>query len=177
MDEFFDVLHQHDTETRLFTASTFSQASEQLKNTVFELLNHDLVRQLLQIKTHRLCRNLRLCAIDSSTLPLPESTALAEFFGGQDTTNGLMTMARLSTYFYVDSGLTLDAQIAPYLNSEHDLGAHHLAITEPDDLLLYDRGYPAIWLFALHKSLERDFYMRANAPYSPSIEQFVLSDA
>jgi hypothetical protein len=177
LDEFFAVVHQHAVETRFVTASAFSQAREHLKHTAFEALNHDFVRQFRQLKTTRLWRNFRVCAIDSSTLRLPESAALTEYFGGQDNTNGLVTMARLSTCFDVDSGLTLDAQIAPYLNSERDLAVHHLSITEPEDLLLYDRGYPAFWLFALHKSLKRDFCMRASSAFSPSIAQFVASDA
>jgi hypothetical protein len=166
LDEFFAVLHQHDIETRFVTASAFSQARENLKHTAFEALNHDFVRQFRQIKTNRLWRNLRVCAIDSSTLRLPESEALTKYFGGQDSTNGLATMARLSTCFDVDSRFTLDAQIAPYLNSERDLALHHLTLTKPEDLLLYDRGYPAFWFFALHKSLKRDFCMRASVNFS-----------
>lgn len=177
LDEFFAVVHQQDSETRFVTASAFSQAREYLKHTVFEVLNHDFVRQFRQLKTTRLWRNFRLCAIDSSTLRLPESAALTKHFGGQDNAKELVTMARVSTCFDVDSGLTLDAQIAPYLSSERDLAARHLMLIEPQDLLLYDRGYPAFWFFALHKSLNRDFCMRASTTFSPSIEQFVASDA
>lgn len=177
LDGFFAVLHQQDVETRFVTTSAFSQAREHLKHTAFEALNHDFVRQFRQIKSCKLWRNFRLCAIDSSTLRLPESTALTEYFGGQDSPHGLVTMARLSTCFDVESGITLDAQIAPYLNSERDLAVRHLSMIESQDLVLYDRGYPAFWLFAMHKHLKRDFCMRASTTFSPSIEQFVASDS
>lgn len=177
LDEFFSVLHQQHEETRFVTASAFSQAREYLKHTAFEELNTEFNRQFNQLKILNRWREYRLLAVDSSTLRLPESTLLTDYFGGQDNLSGLVTMARLSTCFDVSSGLSLDAQIAPYLSSERDLAAQHLAKTQPGDLLIYDRGYPAFWLFALLKSLNRDFCMRATTRYSASVEQFMASEA
>jgi len=33
---------------------------------------------------------------------------------------------------------------------ERVLAGEHLAATRANDLILYDRGYPAFWLFAVH---------------------------
>jgi hypothetical protein len=175
LDDFFTVLHQQDEETRFITASAFSQAREHLKHTAFEALNAEFNKQYYQLNITKRWRGHRLLAVDSSTLRLPESPALTDYFGGQVNANNLVTMARLSTCFDISSGLTIDAQIAPYKDSERDLAANHLAKTQPNDVLIYDRGYPAFWLFALHRGLNRDFCMRASTAWSPSIEEFIAS--
>lgn len=176
LDEFFSVLHQQDEETRFVTASAFTQAREYLKHTAFEELNTEFNQQFNQLKSINLWRGLRVLAVDTTTLRLPESAVLTDYFGGQVNSDGLVTMARLSTCLDVSSGLTIDAQIAPYLSSERDLAAKHLAKTQLGDLLLYDRGYPAFWLFALHKSMDRDFCMRVSAVYSTKAGGFIDSD-
>ena len=153
---------QQDEETRFITASAFSPAREHLKHTAFEALNAEFNQQYYQLNITKRWRGHRLLAVDSSTLRLPECPALTDYFGGQENANNLVTMARLSTGFDISSGLTLDAQIAPYKDAERDLAATHLAKTQPNDVLIYDRGYPAFWLFALHRDLNRDFCMRAS---------------
>ena len=60
-------------------------------------------------------------------------------------------MALGSCLYNVFQGLILDADLAPYTHSEHDLAYQHLAYSHSDDLTLYDRGYPAFWLFAAHQ--------------------------
>ena len=44
-------------------------------------------------------------------------------------------------------------------------------------LVLFDRGYPAFWLFALLYRSNIQFCMRINANYSPAVEAFVRSGA
>jgi hypothetical protein len=176
LDDFFTVLHQQNEEARFVTASAFSQAREYLKHTAFEELNAEFNRQFQQLNFVKRWRKYRLLAVDSSSLRLPESEALTDYFGGQETTSGLITMARLSTCFDVSSGVTLDAQVAPYLTSERDLVVKHLAKTEPLDLLIYDRGYPAFWTFSLHRSMNRQFCMRASTTYSTGVEKFMDSN-
>jgi len=37
-----------------------------------------------------------------------------------------------------------------HATGEHELAAGYLLFSQAGDLLLYDQGYPAIWLFAFH---------------------------
>jgi hypothetical protein len=175
LDNFFDVLHQQDIETRFITASAFTQARAYLRHTVFEELNTEFIQQLDQLDINQCWHGHRLLAIDTSTLRLPESPALTDYFGGQDNRSHFTTMARLSTCLHLGSGLTIDAQIAPYAEAERHLAAQHLNKTQPNDVVIYDRGYPAFWFFALHNSHQRDFCMRASAEYSPTVKRFVAS--
>jgi len=46
------------------------------------------------------------------------------------------------------------------------LAGEHLAVTRVNDLILYDRGYPAFWLFSVHHqevtSVPREAQKRRN---------------
>ena len=42
-----------------------------------------------------------------------------------------------------------------YATGERELAAEYLLYSRPDDLFLYDRGYPAFWLFAFHAKEQR----------------------
>ena len=44
----------------------------------------------------------------------------------------------------------MQADMVPYATGERELAAEYLLYSSPDDLFLYDRGYPAFWLFAFH---------------------------
>jgi len=73
------------------------------------------------------------------------------------------------------SGLTLDLQVAPYSSSERDLAAMHLMKSTHSDVMLYDRGCPEFWFFALHTKYQRNFCMRAQPSLGPQIEAFSRS--
>jgi len=50
-----------------------------------------------------------------------------------------------------------------------------LAATADNDLLLYDRGYPAFWLFALHHQEQRHFCARMSLDFSREVTTFLAS--
>ncbi len=54
----------------------------------------------------------------------------------------------------------VDTQVAASCVGEHELAIEHLAAARTGDLLLYDRGYPTFWFFAMHLALGIDFCMR-----------------
>ncbi len=104
-----------------------------------------------------LWHGFRLRAVDGTTFRLPPAKALASAFGEQD--NG-PTLARGSILYDIGHDLVLDAQVAAPCVGEHEMAIEHLAAAAPGDLLLYDRGYPAFWFFALHLKAGIDFCMR-----------------
>ena len=175
LDNFFSVFNQQENEIRFITTSAFSQAREHLKHTAFTELNDVFLDQCYQQIPTQTWRGHRLLAVDSSTLLLPDSEAITEHFGGLEGTYGLRNMGRLSACYDVCNGLTLDIQIAPYLDSERELAIKHLNKTNAQDLLLYDRGYPGYWFFALHQKMNRHFCIRASKTFSSQIKAFVAS--
>jgi Transposase DDE domain len=176
LDNFCALLNQQKDETRLVTTSAFSQAREYLKHTAFTELNDVFLTQCYQQIPLQTWRDHRLLAVDSSTLLLPDSDAITKHFGGLEGAYGLRNMGRLSACYDVCNGLTLDVQIAPYLDSERELAIEHLHKTNAQDLLLYDRGYPGHWFFAMHQNMNRHFCIRASKTFSAPIKAFVASD-
>lgn len=176
LDHFFTLLHQEKDETRFVTTSAFSQAREFLKPTAFTELNDLFLKQFYEQIPTQTWHGHRLLAVDSSTLLLPDTEAIQQHFGGLEGSHGLRNMGRLSACYDACNGLTLDIQIEPYLASERELAIQHLHKTTAQDVLLYDRGYPAYWFFALHQKMNRTFCMRATTGFSSSIKAFVASD-
>ena len=56
------------------------------------------------------------------------------------------------------------------------LQVRHLDHAKIDDLVLYDRGYPATWMFILHKQKQINFRMRTVVDGSNILPSFYYSD-
>ena len=54
-------------------------------------------------------------------------------------------LARFSYLYDVPNGLVIEADLNPRQVGERVLAGEHLAATRANDLILYDRGYPAFW--------------------------------
>lgn len=88
----------------------------------------------------------RLPGIDGSTLRLPATAdVVAEF--GSPPSGSTIPLARLSRLYDVLNGIVVDADIVGTRVGEPVLAGEHLAATDAQDRLLYDRGSPAFWLF------------------------------
>ena len=83
-----------------------------------------------------------LLAIDGSTARLPNTDDARATFGAPPEGNSI-PLARFSRQV-----------------GERVLAGEHLAATRANDLILYDHGYPAFWLFALHHQEQRRFCAR-----------------
>lgn len=115
----------------------------------------------------------RLLATDGSTARLPKDEELQEHYGGP--ADASCPMAQLSQMFDVLNKIVIHAEIAPHGTSERELAANHLYATQEDDLNLYDRGYAAFWLFAMHRDLDRNFCARLKLGFSSQVKAFVES--
>ena len=76
-----------------------------------------------------------------------ETTPQVEEYFGKPSGSGV-PLARFSRLFDVLNNQILQADMVPYATGERELAAEYLLYSRPDDLFLYDRGYPAFWLFA-----------------------------
>jgi hypothetical protein len=160
VDRFFDCLHTlHGGFRVTLSKAAFSKARKQLSHTAFielrQRTNHLYYQESSFIKQWR---GHRLLAVDGSKLRLPDEPEVAAHFGRPG--NEQAPMALLSGLYDVLNQRWIDAQVAPYASSERDNVVEHLWHTEANDIVLYDRGYPGFWLFALHRDRNRDFCMR-----------------
>jgi len=51
----------------------------------------------------------------------------------------------------------------------------HLDFTHKDDLIIYDRGYPAVWFYALHQEKNVNFCARVTLDSSKALKAFLCS--
>ena len=67
--------------------------------------------------------------------------------------------------------------MVPYATGERELAAEYLLYSRPDDLFLYDRGYPAFWLFAFHAQEQRHYCARVRHDFHSEVKAFVADGA
>jgi hypothetical protein len=161
LDAFFQVLHGADVAERVVTKSALCAARQKLKPTAFIELNQHLVRRWSHGATVRRWRGLNVCAVDGSTLRLPDTPDAIATFGQMFPAHSApATLARISQVYDPLNGLIFDALIAPYRRDERDLLIEHLAALEAGCLLLLDSGYPAFWVFAALQTRKLDWCAR-----------------
>ena len=117
--------------------------------------------------------NFRLVGVDGTKIRLPNTEAMAKAFGEQ--TNGARSrpMGLLVAHYDVLTKIPLSAELSPCLMGERFLAERLLEERQSDDLLLYDRGFPAFALFALHQAKSLPTCMRLQRNYHPEVKQFI----
>jgi hypothetical protein len=178
LDRFFEVLQGVDVASRVVTKAAFSLARRKLHFGAFVEINRFLVESFYAKQPIGRWHGFRLLAIDGSTARLPCTREIETWFGVVDAKQQPpCPIARVSTLYDVRSRVIVDAHLAPYRIGERQLAVAHFEQVRARDLVLFDRGYPAFWLFALLYRSNIQFCMRINANYSPAVEAFVRSGA
>ncbi|MGH8549691.1 MAG: hypothetical protein ACRERU_14035 [Methylococcales bacterium] len=110
---------------------------------------------------------------------MPDQAAIREHLGvhGNGTLGEACPMALVAGYYATLNDRVIDARIAPIQVSERSLAAGHLSGSHRDDLMVYDRGYPAFWLLALHERKQRHFWMRVKRTFCQAVETFIGNGA
>jgi len=170
LEAFFQTLHGDEPQALFVTQSAFTQARKKLKSSAFIELNRLLVEGAAQ--QGQRWKGFRLCAVDGSVLNLPDIPALRAHFQPEARNR---PQARASQLYDVLNHVTLDAELAPLAVDERTLAARHLEQSRERDLIIYDRGYPAFHLFALHRHLGRDFCARSSWNLYNETRDFWLS--
>lgn len=169
LDQFFQFLDQAPFERHVLSAQAFSQARRKVLPSAFEALNQALQSQLDAHGLRRTWQGLRLLAVDGSTLNLPLEPEIERFFG----THQGQPMARLSALHDVLDGQTLHSLMVPLCVDERGCAALHLEQAPADSLLLFDRGYPAQWLFSLLQQHQQHCLIRLPRTYNTEVRDFV----
>jgi Transposase DDE domain len=176
LDRFGAVLQGVTVATRLVSKAAFSLARRKLHFGAFVEINQVILASFYRHQPVKRWHGLRLLAIDGSTAVLPRSAEVQAWFGvGDAAPQPPCVMGRISALYDVLNRLIVEAHLAPYRVGEHALALTHLDHLGAADLVLFDRGYPAFWLFALLRTQPLQYCMRLSATYSPAIEQFVRS--
>src|SRR5690606_19564461 len=119
------------------------------------------------------------CACSPSTAPPPTCRWSPNWKPSSAPTKGDRWPAwppqRRTVLFDVHDGQILHPLLVPLCVDERGCVPLHLNHAPPGSLILFDRGYPAQWLFALLQQQGAHFVMRLPAGYNPDVNAFLQS--
>jgi hypothetical protein len=161
---------------RAVTKSAVSQARQKLKATAFAALNDSLIGLLNELLPEPRWQGLRLVATDSTTLRLPPWQENQDEFGVQtDTAGQPYVLARALGLLATTSKLMIKTVVGRFDDAERTLLASLLPNLAGNDLLIMDRGFPAVWLFTLLQQRGLPFLARMDGNQWPIVEGFLRS--
>jgi hypothetical protein len=143
-----------------------------LSYTAFSALNQEAILNVIYTDcAHsqlRLWKDLRLTAIDSSLVRLPNQEKLGQEFGWVESKNksgpcGRFPEARLSILTDLLNRVGIHTCFEPSSTGERELALEHLKHLEARDLTLFDRGYAEYKLWACWVKAQRLFVCRCQA--------------
>lgn len=174
LDDLFATLEG--SSIRTVSKSAVSQARQKLKATAFEALNDSLIGLLNERLPEPRWQGLRLVATDSTTFRLPPGLENREAFGVQTDSGGQpYVLARVLGLFSTASKLMIKTVVARFDSGERALLAQLLPHLASDDLLIMDRGFPAVWLFSLLQQRGLPFLARMDGNQWSAVEAFLRS--
>lgn len=175
LDEFFSALHGRTL--RAVSKSAVSQARQKLYATAFEALNDKLLSAAEALLPEPRWRGFRLMACDSTTLRLPNWREIQAEFGVQSDRSGQpYVLARALGLFSTASRLMVKTALDRFDASERALLVSLLPCLDTLDLLVMDRGFPAVWLFTLLQQRGIACIARIDQTGWPEVEQLLRSD-
>lgn len=174
LNRFFSLLDEGNTEPPCVSTAAFSRARKKLSYTAFTSLNEDLLAIFNDSPQCKRWNGFRLLAVDGSVTRLPMSEELFNHFGKARNPSSTPAV-RLSQLYDIENQLTLDLQVDSHKTGERDQALKHLEKAGSDDLILYDRGYPAVWFFKHHTHKNINFCSRVTVDSSVVVWKFLRS--
>ncbi len=172
LDQFFETVTESPTAPGVSPAA-FCKARRKLKPKAFVQLNEPLLESAAKQLPQNLWHSFRLLAVDGSTGRLPNTPEIDRCFG-RPVDSGV-PMTRFSRLYAVLNGQVVQADMARYDTSERELASGYLPRLLADDLVLYDRGYPAFWLLAYHHEESRHYCMRVRKDFHSEVKDFLAA--
>ena len=149
----------------------FAKAREQLHMPALQWLNDWVLEQADAAGFVPRWNGLRLVAADASVL-MPAVRA------SHRTRSAAAVDQRLFMLYLPGAELTLHASVHSNTVSERAMLVEALAMLQPNDVLLLDRGYPAAWLVQLLNERRIKFVMRCdNDSGWSAMREFIRSNA
>jgi len=178
LDQFFKTFQGTTQASQVITKSAFFQARKQLSHSAFQALNHQLVESIYQGDWQpKKWKGFRLCAIDGTSIRLPNEPNIIKSFGVQKgrPEQGSCSMGMASVFYDVLNQVVIDSAIHPRKTSERECAEDHVQFSHENDLVLFDRGYVAFWLYTYLLEHNINFCMRAKTHQDLQVKDFVKS--
>ena len=178
LDDFYKKVSGSDYSIRRVTKSAFTQARAKLNPWAFQRLNEVATKSFYESDEYYTWHHMRLLAVDGTRLVLPNHSTTIDQFGVHNfgpNADQPRCMATASMLYDVLNLITIDAQIDSYSTSETELLNKHLESVKPNDLILFDRGYPSILLFFQLRKLSVHFCIRMKEDWWTRVRDFANS--
>jgi len=109
---------------------------------------------------------------------LPNEPNITDHFGFQKgkPNQAPCAMGMASVFYDVLNHIVIDSCIKPNNTSERKCAAEHLYYAGKNDLIIYDRGYTAFWLYALHIKYNHAFCVREKTNQNLIVKAFIQSN-
>jgi len=174
LSRFFQVVYDHPISINSVSTAAFCKARKKISHTAFKELNTCLIDTFYDSYQAKKWNGFRLLAVDGSVTNIPNTPELLEHFG-KARSHAAKPAVRISQLYDVQNKLSIDLQIDSHATGERDQAVKHLDCARKDDLILYDRGYPAIWFFILHQIKNVNFCARVTIDSSNILKNFIRS--
>jgi len=170
LNDFLEALWPEDEVSA--TDGAWTQARAKLGHGAFTELNQDVLLPEFyapaQAAYRRTWKGHRLLGGDGSDLRLPSHPEIFQSFPKLDVTNQhgqtgtSYAPARLSVLYDLLNHVGLDASLAPITQSEIDLLSAQLEYVQPNDILIWDRGFTGFVLMAQTRARQAHFIGRCS---------------
>ncbi len=160
------------------TKSAYCQSRMKLKHTGFIELNNVILKTFYTRCSFKKWNNFVVLGVDGSTLNLPYSTELINEFGTKVPKNQIMPRALISSCYDLLNDIIINYKIDKSNVSERSLVLNHIANLHKINhktLMIFDRGYGALWLMFYLLMKNVNFVMRLKIDF-PEVESFLKSD-
>ena len=124
-----------------------------MSHTAFIDLNHQIVSDIYKTKNNvKTWKGFRLCAIDGTSIRLPNEPDIIHHFGVQKgkSNQADCPMGMASVFYDLLNNIVIDSCIKPNNTSERSCAEKHLKFSNENDLIIYDRGYVGFWFYTHH---------------------------
>lgn len=142
------------TDIQTVTAGAYTRARAKLNYTAFVELSNLVRDDFYEDGDYHRFKNFRLLAVDGSIVVLPNSDSIKQEFSPTIVKNQIdnyskeVILSRASVLYDVLNNFIIDSSINDKSNGERALALEHIAHTNKNDLIIFDRGYPSYELFA-----------------------------
>jgi len=121
-------------------------------------------------------KGFQLCAMDGTTVLLPDRASIGEEFGCHFNQAGPFALAQVMVCYDLLNGFCLQSNIAGAHADELSVALSWINHLPDNALTLYDRGYASFALIYLHTYFQQDFLIRCQANFNEAVRRFINSN-
>ncbi len=175
LNRFFQVLDGEPVAQTSATTAAFCKARKKVSSSAFKELNDCAVKAFYQSGKVSLWKEFRLLAIDATVTKLPISDELFSYYG-KAREHSRYPAVRMSQLYDVKNKISIDVQVDSHKTGERNLAINHFGYLKEGDLVILDRGYPAVWFFKKILQNKAHFCARIKSDESNILKDFLESE-